>query len=95
MEKLKEFFQAHFSQKINTAESEPCELSEPPESVSDLRDIVFDSIDPKPPKADEIRKTLKTLKNGKASVDIPLEFLKYAISSDGLVSKLEELFNNI
>ena len=94
-EKLKAFFQAHFSQKINTAESEPCELSEPPEFISSLRDNVFDHIDTKPPKADEIRKTLKALKNGKASVDIPPEFLKYAISSDSLVSELEELFNNI
>ena len=72
-EKLKAFFQAHFSQKINTAESEPCELSEPPEFISSLRDNVFEQIDTKPPKADEIRKTLKASKNSfiKASVDIP------------------------
>lgn len=38
---------------------------------------------------------LKILKHGKAANDVPAEFYKYAIASDGLLLELEILFKTI
>ena len=48
-----------------------------------------------PPTKNEIISTLKTLKNGKASNDLPAEFFKYAVTSEGLIMELESLLKII
>ena len=40
----------------------------------------------------EIICTLKSLKNGKASNDLPAEFYKYSAASEALIEELEALF---
>lgn len=48
-----------------------------------------------PPDKKEIKSTLDALKNGKSSSDIPAEFLKYASSSEYLLSELQDLLHKI
>ena len=48
-----------------------------------------------PPTKNEILLTLKSLKNGKASNDLPAEFFKYAATSESLVTELESLLKRI
>ena len=93
-EKLKDYFRNHFNVTPNDGDR-PEELNVTPEYIKVLQQINCESINSDPPKKDEIIATLKSLKNGKASNDIPAEFYKYAISSEELISELEKLLLQI
>ena len=92
--KLKEYFQNHFSVAGNE-DDKPTELSNIPQYIEALQQISCKDINHEPPKKDEIIATLKSLKNGKASNDIPAEFYKYALTSVELVTELEAIFQQI
>jgi len=78
-DKLIDFFRKHFDLFIEEI-SEPAELKDIPEYIKHLQRISCDSINSEPPSKDElIISTLKSLKNGKASNDLPAEFYKYAV----------------
>ena len=93
-EKLRNFFENHFTSDIDH-ESKPTELTEIPEYIRTLQKICCDSINSGPPAKTEIISTLKSLKNGKASNDLPAEFYKYSVTSDALINELEALFRQI
>ena len=75
-EKLKQHFSNHFD-ATNTNKNIPIELIETPDYIQSLQNTTC-PINHSPPSISEIKGTLKTLKNGKSSIDVPIEFLKYA-----------------
>lgn len=93
-DKLKKYFEKHFSHSaINNPE--PDELTNTPQFIRALQTKSFDHINMQPPDKKEIKSTLNSLKNGKSSSDIPAEFIKYASSSECLLSELHELLHQI
>ena len=48
-----------------------------------------------PPKVNEIAKTINKLKNGKASTDIPAEFLKAIVDCPNYLNMLESLYKEV
>ena len=78
-EKLKEYFFDHFN-KTTDDNITPDELLKAPEYIQTLQNTNI-NINHVPPDISEIKNVLLTLKNGKASNDIPAEFLKYATDS--------------
>ena len=91
--KLKQYFMEHFNQEIH--ENEPIELTEAPEFIENLQQIGIDGIKTQPPDFNEIRNTLKRLKNGKAANDIPAEYLRFAERSDEFVKEMVKLYRTI
>ena len=73
----------------------PIELIDIPNYIAVLQQISCEFINLDPPKKNEIISTLKSLKNGKSSNDLPAEFFKYATASDALLSELESLLLQI
>jgi hypothetical protein len=77
------------------------EIIDPPEFIKRLTEsgIVtndnmgqIDLLTKNPPKVDEIKKVLKKLKNGKASTDVPVEFMKAAAGSNSYMTALESVY---
>lgn len=93
-DKLKEYFEKHFAHSAND-HPEPDELRNIPKFIEELQTKFSDDINVHPPDKEEIKSTLDALKNGKSSSDIPAEFLKYASSSECLLSELHELLHQI
>ena len=77
--KLKEFFSKHFTSA--PIGSDPFELTNAPPFLEKLKQISTESLINGPPDELELIKTIKKLKNGKASNDIPVAFVKHAIDS--------------
>ena len=48
-----------------------------------------------PPTIEEIKKTLISLKNGKASTDVPPEFLNYSVNSEEMLNEIHKIFCDI
>ena len=90
--RLREHFQEHFND--NTQKEDPIELKNIPEFAIKLQQLPF-NINSAPPDKNEIVETLKLLKNGKSSSDIPSAYLKYAVDCEPLIEELEKLYNNV
>ena len=56
-----------------------------------LQQLPF-NINSAPPGKNQIGETLKLLKNGKSSSDIPSAYLKYAVDCEPLIEELEKLY---
>ena len=89
-EKLKEHFSKHFN--VVPLNDIPRELLEVPQFIKNLQDANGSNLNQNPPTIEEIRKTLISLKNGKASTDIPPEFLKYSVDSKEMLNDIHKLF---
>ena len=92
-EKLKQYFFHHFS-TANITSNTPEELIETPEYIKNLQNSAS-NINHDPPNIEEIKGVLKTQKNGKASTDIPAEFIKYAYESIALLTEIHILLSEI
>ena len=92
-EKLKNHFQKHFS--LDEPVICPVELEEMPDFIAKLQLLSTDTIKTDAPDRDEILNVMKKLKNGKATNDIPSEFLKYAMTSEELLCEIESLMKSI
>lgn len=92
-EKLKQHFFDHFS-TANITNDIPDELIETPEYIKNLQNSTTD-INHGPPSIEEIKGVLKTLKNGKASTDVPAELFKYASESAELLTEVHILLSKI
>ena len=75
--------------------SDPFELSNVPPFLEKLKQISTESLINGPPDELELMKTIKKLKNGKASNDIPVAFVKHAIVSREFRQELTELYKTI
>ena len=91
-EKLKEYFSEHFN--IAPPDKIPDELLKAPPYIKELQSLPC-NLNHAPPTIQEVKDTLKSLKNGKASTDIPPEFLKYSIDSETMLSETHYLICNI
>ena len=91
-EKLKQYFHNHFN--VATDKETPIELNQKPECIKKLQNTNV-NINHAPPSTQEIKGVLKTLKNGKASTDVPAEFFKYASDSIELITELHTIFTEI
>ena len=96
---LKEHFSSHFTHSP-PSEIPPIEILQPPDFIQRLKSTGLDLSSIKdhlnyPPKADEIISIIKKLKNGKASTDVPAEFLKAIISCPNYVAMLETLYGEV
>lgn len=92
--KLKEYFSNHFSFDNQNHEDAPIELNITPEYIKILQNV-RDDINHAPPNTQEIKEVLKSLKNGKASTDVPSEFFKYASDSNELQLEIHHIFSEI
>ena len=75
--------------------SDPFELSNVPPFLEKLKQISAESLINGPPDELELMKTIKKLKNGKASNDVPVAFVKHAIESREFRHELTELYKTI
>ena len=91
-EKLKKYFSNHFN--VENHDNTPNELLKTPEYIKELHNDE-NNINHAPPTIPEMKGELKSLKNGKASTDVPPEFLKCASGSDKLISELHCLLTDI
>ena len=70
------------------------ELDSIPSFIELLQDRE-DNINQEQPTIEEVKKVLKSMKNGKASTDAPFEFFKYATNSLELLNEVYHLLNDI
>ena len=91
--KLKDYFYNHFLDKTNSIE--PSELINVPAYINQLKSIAHKTINATPPKPEEIEATIKKLKNGKASNDIPAAFLKHASDNKNFLLELTSLYKEV
>ena len=92
-EKLKEYFSKHFN--VAPPNNTPEEIIEIPPFIKNLQNFQNTDLNHRPPTTEEIEKTLLSLKNGKASIDIPPEFLKYSVNSEEIICDIHRLFCDI
>ena len=92
--KLIEFFKGHFNPTVPP--QKPSEISEPPNFTESLKEISkANPIPSGPPDLEELKKTIKSLKNNKSSSDIPAELIKAAAVSDIFIGELHKLLGTV
>ena len=91
--KLTAYFVKHFSKK-NT-DPYPIELINAPAFVRKLQDISIESINTEAPSKEEILLTIEKFKANKSASDLPVAYLKYAISCDCVLQEMEKLLATI
>ena len=89
---MRDYFENHFQKR--EFQEDPIELIEAPEFIRNLKEISTE-INTKPPDKAEIITTLKRLKNGKSSNDIPTIYLKSAVESPEIIDELVKLYDII
>ena len=90
--KLKEHFSKHSN--VTPPNDIPRELIDTPQFIKDLQNA-HSNLNHAPPNIEEIKKTLVSLKNGKASTDIPPEFLKYSVDSVEMLEEIHRMIHDI
>ena len=83
----------HFKQ--NQSIKTPKELQTPPNFTTNLKETLYDQLNDDPPAAEELMNTLKGLKNGKSSNDIPAIFLKSASENTDFFNEFLDLYQTI
>ena len=91
-QKLKEYFAKHFGPQDDCPD--PIELIDAPDFIQKLRNIPAD-FNTLPPEKEEVINTLKKLKNGKSSNDLPTIYLKSAIESDEIIAEIINLYKTV
>ena len=90
---LKTYFMKHFSSA--NSRPIPIELINAPDFVRKLQNIPIESINTEPPSKEEILSTIKKLKTNKAASDLPIAYLKYAISCNCVLEEMKNLMETI
>ena len=91
-QKLREYFSVHFGAPRN--DPDPIKLVNAPKFLQGLINVPTD-FNSLPPEKYEIIETLRKIKNGKSSNDIPAEYLKSAIDSDEVIEEMCKLYRLI
>ena len=92
-DKLTKYFNEHFNQSIEL--DEPLELSDVPDYIKQLQNIDMDGLNTAAPSIDEIKSTVKKLKNCKSASDIPAAYIKCAIKCNEFANEMEKLYRTI
>ena len=91
---LKKYFENHFKKPEH--QDDPLELTNAPDFIAKLKRMSKSTtINCEAPTKSEVIHTLKTLKNGKASNDLPAIYLKSAIESPEVVDEIVKLYNTV
>ena len=91
-DKLKKHFEHHFN--TNLDKTIPLELHEA-DFINTLKEIPSDSINVEPPTSEEIKETIKQLKQGKSASDIPTEYIKAAIENPLFLKEITQLYQTV
>ena len=91
--KLKDFFKAHFTEK--PVEEDPLELVEAPDYIRQLQSLDVQDIKTGPPDEEELRKVIKKMKCGKASCDVPMEYIKQSMSINEFATEMLNIYQTI
>ena len=92
-QKLKKYFTSHFSELPVTPE--PMELEIIPDYIKQLQEIEVEGLNASPPDLEELKLTIKNLKNGKSANDIPAAYVKHAIKCDTFAHEMVKLYETI
>ena len=90
---LTKHFKEHFNQ--NNEQEEPIELNDVPDYIKQLQNIDMNELNSAAPKIEEIKSTIKSLKNCKSASDIPAAYIKCAIKCDEFSAEMEKLYATI
>ena len=91
--KIKEFFSKHFNQ--TAIKDIPIELTEAPVFLSSLQAIPDNIMTTTPPDKNEVLSTIKSMKNGKAANDVPIEYIKCATESAEFMDEMVNLYKTV
>ena len=63
--------------------------------INVLNEIPSSFLDSSSPKAEEVLKTIKSLKQGKSAVDVPTEYIKVAIENKQFLNEIVQLYQTV
>ena len=86
-------FKAHFTGK--PVEEDPLELVEAPDYIRQLQSLDVQDIKTGPPDEEELRKVIKKMKCGKASCDVPMEYIKQSMSINEFATEMLNIYQTI
>ena len=92
-EKLKLYFKKHFTG--DPIIDDPIELMEVPEYLKALQDAQTADINTGPPAEYEIRNIIRKQKTGKATNDVPMEYIKHSMGIKLFVEEICKLYTTI
>ena len=90
--KLKEYIKQHFTS--SEISDDPKELIMIPDIIERLQQTPI-QINCEPPTKEELKETIKKLKGGKASNDIPMEYIKHSTESNEFMNEITKMFETI
>ena len=90
---LRKHFYQHFNRE--TTETEPIEINEVPEFMKVLHGVPENIMKTSAPDKEELKSTIKTLKNGRSANDIPTEYLKVAAENNEFLEEMVKLYYTI
>ena len=91
--RMKNFFEAHFTGQ--PVEVDPLELTEAPEYIKKLKSLSVHDISTGPPDEKVIREVIRNLKCGKASNDVPMEYIKKSMCVPEFAEEILKLYKTI
>ena len=91
--KLKTYFKDHFTGR--PIEEDPIELVEAPNYIKQLQNLMMHDINTEPPDEMELRRVIRKMKSGKASSDVPIEYIKQSMCIDEFAKEMTELYRTI
>ena len=92
-DKLKTFFKKHFTS--DPIIDDPIELTEIPEYLKALQEVQTDGIYTGPPSETEIRSIIRKQKSGKATSDVPMEYIKHSMKIKLFADEICKLYTTI
>ena len=90
---LKKHFYRHFNRETNAAD--PIEITEAPNFITALQNVPENVMKTNAPDKDELHATIKKLKKGRSSNDIPTEYIQAASEINGFLEEMEKLYCTI
>ena len=90
---LRNHFYQHFNSEVT--KNEPIELNEVPEFIKTLQELPENLMKTSAPDMEELKSTIKTLKNGRSANDIPTEYIKAAAENKEFLEEMVTLYRTI
>ena len=71
------------------------ELENIPDYIKQLQEIEVEGLNASPPDLEELKLTIKNLKNGKSANDVPAAYVKHAMKCDKFAHEMVKLYETI
>ena len=91
--RLSNYFKDHFNETKEL--QDPIELNDAPDYIKILQGIDVQGLNTLAPNSDEIKLTVKRLKNCKSATDIPAAYIKHAIDCKEFSDEMAKLYDSI